>query len=183
MKLSTGCALLDPKAALAKAGLAAGSRYADFGAGTLGHFVFPASVIVGKEGKVWAVDILKGALAGIESRMRLEGTTNVEPVWGDVELPRGTRIPDGAADVVSAVNVAALFRKGRGALAEAARALKRGGTLLLIDWDMAPASFGPPPSARVSAEEVARAVVGPLFAPIASFRAGPHHWGLTFKRL
>lgn len=183
MKLSTGCALLDAKALLREAGLKAGMRYADFGAGTLGHFAFPASEIVGKDGKVWAVDILKGALAGIESRMRLEGTANVKPVWGDIERSRGTGIPDRAADAVSVVNVASLLTKGPGALAEAARVLKGGGTLLVADWDATPCSFGPPLSARVRPQDVSRAVLSGPFKALESFRAGPHHWGLTFARL
>lgn len=182
MKLATGCALLDPKAALKKAGLAPGSSYADFGAGTLGHFVFPASEMVGEKGHVWAVDILKGALAGIESRMRLEGTKNVSLVWGDVERPRGADIPESAADVVSVVNVVSLVKKGPGTLAEVRRVLKSGGTLLLIDWDKA-GSFGPPLAGRVTAEEITKVVSASGFAPLASFRAGPHHWGLTFKKV
>ncbi|TAK04021.1 methyltransferase domain-containing protein [Patescibacteria group bacterium] len=181
MKLSTGCALLDPKAVLAEAGLSVGASYADFGAGTLGHFVFPASEMVGKDGRVWAVDILKGALAGVESRMKLEGMSNVTTVWGDIERLHGVSIPDAAADLLSIVNIASLIKKSPDVLKEVKRVLKRGGTFLVVDWDKAGASFGPPAARRLSAEELVPIVTSAGFVQHKSFRAGPHHWGLVFK--
>jgi len=59
MILPSGRALLDPNKILKEAGLADCQTYADFGCGTLGHFVIPASIIVGEQGKVYALDILK----------------------------------------------------------------------------------------------------------------------------
>ncbi|OGL66925.1 hypothetical protein A2856_00255 [Candidatus Uhrbacteria bacterium RIFCSPHIGHO2_01_FULL_63_20] len=182
MKLGNGSALLDPVAVLAEAGLAVGQSYADFGAGTLGHFVFPASEMVGKDGKVWAVDILKGALAGIESRMKIEGVNNVKPVWGDIERVNGVAIPDGSADLVSITNITSLVKKSPGTLNEVKRVLTPRGTLLLVDWNKDGASFGPPAARRMDPDEIQAVARQAGFALAKAFRAGPHHWGLVLKK-
>jgi len=58
MPFPTGRALLDPVKILQNAGLTEGQVYADFGCGTLGYFVLPATDLVGLGGKVYALDIL-----------------------------------------------------------------------------------------------------------------------------
>src|SRR5947209_6368249 len=103
--LSSGRALLDASVVLRSAGLGPGMRYADLGCGPLGHFVFPAAEIVGKDGRVYAVDILKSSLASVESRMRIEAYNNISTVWGDFERANGVGIPAGSLHMLSVVNI------------------------------------------------------------------------------
>src|ERR1700675_3615040 len=96
--IPTGKELIDPFKVLEEAGLGADMKVADFGCGTLGHYVFAASRLVGPGGKVYAIDILKSVLDGIESMMRIERVTNVETVWGDLERVGGIKLADGLLD-------------------------------------------------------------------------------------
>lgn len=180
--LPTGKALLDAEKILAKAGLVAGMTAADLGCGTIGHFTFPAARIVGEHGKVYAVDILKGALEGIESRARIESVHNVETVWGDLEREGGVRIPDGSIDMVLMVNVATLAKKTPSVSVEVKRLLKTGGKLLAVDWKPNKSGIGPSSHDRVGAEEMAKVFTKHKFVVIKEFDAGPNHWGLVLKK-
>ncbi len=180
--LPTGRALLDPNAILAQAGLAVDMNYADFGSGTLGHFVFPAAALVGPKGHAYAVDILKGALAGIESRARLEGVTNLTTVWGDIERVRGVGVPDGSLHLVSIINITRLIVKSPAVLDEVQRVLRPDGKLLLVDWKPGGGSFGPPPERRIAPDAIRPLLDKAGFVQVKEFAAGPHHWGLVFRR-
>ena len=180
--ISTGRALLDAPALLHAAGLGAKMQYADLGAGTLGHFVFPASDMVGQEGQVYAVDILKSALAGIEGRMRLESVNNITALWGDLEQPGGVRLADHSLDLASLVNVTGLALKSPSVIQEMKRLLKSGGRAMLIDWQKAAGGLGPPPEKRVSAEEMSEIMITAGFQLEKQWAAGPYHWGLLFRK-
>lgn len=159
-----------------------GMTVADFGCGTIGHYVFPAARMVGTGGKVYAVDILKSVLAGIESRRKLEGLANVETIWGDIERPKGLPISDGGVDVGLVVNNL-WMSKSRPALAqECARVLKPGGRMILVDWRTVGASFGPDPASRLSAVEAAKLFEAVGLAMEKEFDAGKYHWGVVMVK-
>jgi ubiquinone/menaquinone biosynthesis C-methylase UbiE len=181
MPLPTGRALLDPEKLLGEAGLSIGEHYADFGSGTLGHFAIPGSAMVGREGKVYAVDILKSALAAVEGRARSEGIINLTTVWGDLEHPRGTdAIPEHSVNLVSLINITGLLKHKGQTLPNAKRVLKPGGRLLLVDWKKGGAGFGPPAERRVSPEEIKPLVEAQGFKLSKEFEAGASHWGLLY---
>lgn len=183
MSLASGRALLDPQKILGVAELALGESYADFGAGSLGHFVLPAAAMVGKSGVVYAVDILPSVLNGIESRARLEGIGNVISVWSDIEHPKGMiAIPPHSVQLVSIINECHLLKKSPQLFANIKQVLAQGGRLLLVDWKMKGAGFGPPLDRRVSPQELQPLCKAQGFTLTKSFEAGPHHWGLLFHR-
>ncbi|HBK35199.1 MAG: SAM-dependent methyltransferase [Candidatus Uhrbacteria bacterium GW2011_GWE2_40_58] len=177
----TGRALLDPKFILAQAGLTLDEKYADFGAGTLGHFVFPATNIVGPGGYVYAVDILKSALQGIESRARLELVSNLTTVWGNVERLKGVNIPEHSLDLVSMINVSSLIKSESLVLQEAKRLLKPNGRFLVVDWTPGNESIGPASQKRSESEVVQPLIVRAGFRFFKTFKAGPYHWGMVFQ--
>src|SRR3989344_2513978 len=84
--------LLNPASIFAHAHIKNGMRVADLCCGSSGHFIFPLSKLVGEAGMVYAVDILKSALSGIEGRAKLEGETNINTVWSDLEKYGATKI-------------------------------------------------------------------------------------------
>src|SRR3990167_10080103 len=100
-----GSALLDPHAVFEKISLASGMRVADLGCGRTGHFVFPASRVVGDTGIVYAVEIVKNILESIQSRVRSEGYHNVQTVWSNIELAGKTPVPAGSLQACFLVNV------------------------------------------------------------------------------
>ncbi len=181
-QIPAGKALLDAPALLREVGVRVGYHVVDLGSGTTGHFTFPAAHMVGETGKVYAVDILKGALAGIESRARIEGTPNVETVWGDIERVGGVRVPEGSIDVALLVNVASLIAKSPNVASEAARLLKDNGHMLVIDWKLEGGGFGPAPESRHTAKDIVKLFTAHGFVAIKEFEAGPSHWGLVMKK-
>ncbi|MDD5043905.1 MAG: methyltransferase domain-containing protein [Patescibacteria group bacterium] len=178
-----GSALLDSRQVLNKAGIAQGKKVADFGCGTAGHFVIPAAHLVGKEGVAYAVDILKSALEGVSSRAKLEGLTNVETVWSDLEVYGATKIPDKSLDIGLIINNLFQSQKKEEFLREAARMIKPEGNLLIVDWKMTQIpSFGPPVEFRVPAEEVKKLAVKLGLQLTEEFAAGKFHFALVFKK-
>ena len=105
MSLPTGRALLDANKILQRVGLGPNMNFADLGAGTLGHLVLPASQIVGENGRVYAVDILKSALEAVKSRAQLLGVHNLETVWGDIEKVGGVKIPPQSLNLISCLSL------------------------------------------------------------------------------
>lgn len=177
-----GRALLDPTALLTRAGLGLDQTLVDFGSGSLGHFAFAASPLVGSGGRVYAVDILKGSLASIEERARFERFSNLLTLWGDIEVPGGVHLADRAAHVVTLVNNVQLIKKSPAVLGEAWRLLVPGGRLLLIGWNEGGAQFGIPVSKRLDPAEIISDCVRMGFILREQFTAGPSHWGALFER-
>src|SRR3989338_2287181 len=102
-----GTALVDPYKIFEKISLKEGMRVADLGCGRTGHFVFPAAHVIGDNGIVYAVDVMKDVLENVKSRARFEGFDNVQAIWSDVELPGRAPIPNKSLDACFFIN--ALF--------------------------------------------------------------------------
>ena len=182
MSIPTGRALLDPYAILLTTGLDLNMHYADFGAGTLGHFVFAASDFVGPKGRVYAVDILKSVLESIEGRTRAEQLTNITTIWGDCERKGGVKISPASLDLVSMVNFSVLTHPNSAALSEASRLLKSDGKLLVVDWKPGDEAFGPPSGKRLDQAHIQPIIEQAGFRLLKTFTAGPYHWGLLFTK-
>lgn len=180
--LPTGRGLIDPFRALEEAGIKAGMKVADLGVGTVGHFLFPASELVGKDGTVYGVDLLKPVLEANESKARLQGRgENIEFVWGDIDRVGGTRLPDSAMDMAIVANLLHLGTDG-GLLEEANRILHSNGILLVVDWKPAGTHFGPDPEKRVTPEAAKALVAKYGFELVKEFDAGKHHYGIVAKK-
>lgn len=176
--IPSGTELLNPFSVLEHTGLREGMDAADLGCGAIGHFVFPAARMVGKSGTVYAVDILKSVLSAVESRAKIEGTTNVRTVWSDVEIVGATNIPPGSLDVTMVVN----NLPKQGMISEAARLTKPGGVVLVVDWKPTAAPFGPPSKDRVDKEAVKAMAAADKLRLKEEFEAGQYHYGLTFVK-
>lgn len=176
--IPSGSELLNPKAVLEHAGIRSGMKVADLGCGTTGHFVFPAAHLVGSQGTVYAVDILKSALSGIEGRRKIEGVSNVETLWADIEQPNGVKLPSESLDLVMLIN----NMPKEAMIREAVRLVKPDGRLLVVDWKPAGAPFGPPSKDRISAVQVTGMVQSLGFKPLEVFDAGQYHFAVVFAR-
>lgn len=183
MAMPTGKALLDPQMLFTKCGLQQGDKYADFGSGAFGHFVFPASDVVGEQGRVFAVDVIKEALEEMKQRIRHEAVHNIISVWGDVEREYGVKIPPESVDLVSLVNMAGFLKMDGNSFQEARRVLKLDGRLLIVDWRPGAGSIVVKSQNRISSENVKKVVASIGFGLIDEFDAGPQHWGLLFRKI
>ena len=155
---------------------------ADLGCGVTGHFVFPAARLVGKEGMVYAVDIQRGVLANIERRAHLENAVNVVSVWSDLERLGATKIDSGSLDIALLLNTLFQVKNKTAVLKEAARMLKIGGRLMIVDWLSISAPFGPPLEGRVDPFFLEQEADKLGLHLTKRFSAGPYHFGLIFEK-
>jgi len=121
-----------PKRVLRDLGLVSGSSVADIGCGE-GYFTARLSRAVGPEGKVLAVDTSAMSLVSILKLAQRRYLANVETVLSE---STSTKLPSKQCDVALICNVLHhVPEKQRLALIkDVARALKRRGSLFIIDW-------------------------------------------------
>lgn len=108
----------------------AGHRVADIGCG-FGYFTFRLAARVGPEGKVYAVDIDREAIAKVRERKQREKLEQVEPILGESADPG---LPDDL-DTVLIVDTYHEFREYDQMMQAVFRALKPGGRLAIIDGE------------------------------------------------
>lgn len=107
-----------------------GSRVADIGCG-FGYFTFRLAARVGKEGKVYAVDIDREAIDKVRERKEREKLSQVEPILGESADPH---LPNDL-DAVLIVDTYHEFREYDRTMQAVFRALKPGGRLVIIDGE------------------------------------------------
>ncbi len=176
-----GSALLNAKQILAAAGVTPGMHVADFGVGRTGHLVFPAAQLVGEDGRVYGVDLVKDILNMLEGRRRQYLVHNLDLVHGDIEAG-GLNIPSNSLDRVFLVHTLPVAKQHAGILSELRRVLKNEGRVVVIDWHpdtehpVAPqAQFRIHPNQVDSAFAAANCEVCGRFAP------SPAHWGRVYR--
>ncbi len=171
----------DPREAVLQLALKDGMRVADLGSGT-GHYANTAASVVGKSGKVYAVDVLEDVLThakgehGHLHHHHRQGI--VESVWGDIEKHAGTKIREHSVDAVILANTLFQIQNRDGLLGEIKRIIKPGGKLLVVDWAGAYGGLGPSPLQVVSEHEAEALFIGAGFHKTKTFRSGPHHYGI-----
>lgn len=162
-----------------------GMRVADFGCGS-GHWAIILGRAVGPSGKVFAVDVQESALEATRAQARSSHLGNIETIRANVEIPGATAIKDATVDAVMISNM--LFQADEKAhvAAEAARILKPGGRVFLIDWEtdgepLTP-SLGPPRAQRVTRQNAEQLFTSEGFRFEKEFNAGSHHYGIIFRK-
>jgi predicted methyltransferase len=110
-------------------GVGEGSAVADVGAGS-GFFTVRLSKLVGEKGRVLAVDVDKGVVHNLQTRVESESLSNVEVIQG---VPDDPKLPEGALDAVLIVNAYHEMKAHQSMLDHLKRALKPGGRLVLVE--------------------------------------------------
>ena len=105
-----------------------GQTFLDFGCGT-GSFSIPAAKIVGKKGKVYALDCFPGQLKVVARHSKNEGLKNIETILSN----RSTGLPDESVDVVWMCDVLHELPRREVVLKELHRVLKKNGVLAIYD--------------------------------------------------
>ncbi len=119
-----------PKKLLDALKLKEGDVVADVGAGT-GYFTFPMAALVGKQGKVYAVDIQPEMLTYLRQKMRLLQVNNVVPVKGTITDPK---LPADKIDLILLVDVYHEFSHPYEMTEAMCKALKPGGRLIFVEY-------------------------------------------------
>jgi ubiquinone/menaquinone biosynthesis C-methylase UbiE len=116
---------------VAALGLKPGMAVADVGAGS-GLFTRLFADKVGREGRVYAVDISKEFLEHIAEESKKRGQAQVKTVAGSQDA---TNLEPGSVDLVFLSDVYHHFEDHEKMLASIHRALRPGGSLILIEFD------------------------------------------------
>jgi len=121
---------LNPQKVINEINLPEEASIADFGCGS-GGWVIPLAKKI-KDGKIYALDVLKEALSALKGKAEMEKVYNIRTVQCDVE--RGTDLQKGALDLVIMSNLLFQVDDKEAVIEEGKRALRRGGKLLIVDW-------------------------------------------------
>lgn len=142
--------ILPPEDILLRSGLNSGNSIADVGCG-IGYFTFPASKIVGPNGKVYACDISTEMLEEVKKKIESNSATNIEIVQTkEYKIP----LNDSLVDFVLISNVLHEPEDKSKFLDELRRILKPQGKLIVIDWLDKETEHGPPLHERLSSSQI-----------------------------
>ena len=179
MEKGTG-GFLRPEQVIEEAGIKEGMKIADFGCGA-GYFTILMAKIVGEEGTVYAVDVLRTALESVKSKAKIEGLLNIEIVLSNLEILKGSKLKDESVDLVLLANVLFQSFKKADIIKETKRILKKAGKIVVIEWEKNQ-PMGPPEKFIVSKELVKDLAKKENFKFEKEFPAGKSHWGMIFKK-
>jgi ubiquinone/menaquinone biosynthesis C-methylase UbiE len=168
----------NPDAILAVIGLKPGFTFIDVGCGE-GFFAIPAARIVGRKGKVYALDLDHDAIAELKKKAAREGLKNLDAVVGWAE---DTIICEACADIVFFGNVLHDFNVPAKVLANAKVMLKPAGRLVDLDWKKEPTAVGPPLQIRFSEDQASNLIREAGFAVDQARQAGPFHYIIIAAR-
>ena len=173
---------LNPARIIDSLGIEEGWKVAEFVSGT-GFFSIAFAQKVGRDGKIYAVDVQKDTLEALKAKARLEGVYNLECIWADLERPGASKIAEGSLDFVAIPNMLFQSEKKPEILKEAWRILKPAGRVAVIDWIPEKAIFGKRMGWLVGAAEMQKLCEKAGFTFLQNVDTGsPYHYGLLFTK-
>jgi ubiquinone/menaquinone biosynthesis C-methylase UbiE len=142
--------ILPPYKTLKKSGLQKGDILADIGCG-IGYFSIPAAKIVGKKGKIIAIDTSEEMLKDLRKKIKEK---NIENIDIKKSLPYKFPISNQEISFTLISNVLHEIDNKPRFLKEIYRILKLDGTLCIIEFKKKDTGSNPPVKARLSLEQV-----------------------------
>lgn len=172
---------VSPEQIIKNLDLEPGMIVVDFGSGS-GHYTVAAAEVVTNAGKVYSIDVQKEMLEAVKSRCEIKGLSNVEIVWADLELPKGSHLADNFSDTVIISNILFQAEDKKVITDEAFRILKENGKVAVIEWDKKEDKVGPPLDKRISFEETRKVFEETGFKMEKKIETGDNHYGIIFKK-
>jgi SAM-dependent methyltransferase len=163
-------------------GIAEASIVADVGAGS-GWFTVRLARRVGPNGTVYAQDVQLEMLNAISRRVQREGLTNVVPVVGKGNDPNFPRQAIGKIDAVLLVGVYHEIEDRVMLLQKLAAALKPGGRIGVIDFNLRGGGPGPPTEERVDPQLVVSDAASAGLRLLSQESFLPYQYFLIFGRV
>lgn len=167
----------NPEAILVDVGLRNGLTFIDIGCGD-GFFALPAARLVGKNGKVYGLDINAEAIRRLKEKGLKEDLRNMHLKVGAAEE---TVFCKACADIVFFGIVLHDFRDPANVLFNAKTMLKPAGRLIDLDWKKTAMQLGPPLRIRFSEKKAASVIHKAGFKIETVKEAGPYHYLIIAK--
>ena len=169
----------NPESTLLSVGLESSLTFVDVGCGD-GFFALPATKIVGRAGKVYALDEDPDAIARLKQRARLDGIVNLDATIGKAE---DIVLCQGCADIVFFGIVLHDFQDPAKVLRNSKIMLKPAGHLVNLDWKKSEMPVGPPLQIRLSEEEAIRLIESRGFKVETCRESGTYHYVIIASQI
>jgi ubiquinone/menaquinone biosynthesis C-methylase UbiE len=159
-----------------------GSRFLDIACGP-GDYAIEVAKMLGREGVVYAADLWPEALVRLQRKAKAQNLENINTIVGDVS--RRLPMEDATVDVCFIATALHDFvREGVAfeALKEAARLLRPGGFLAVLEFKKIGGPPGPPMDIRLSPEEVEKLASLHGFAKMELTEIGPYTYLMILER-
>jgi ubiquinone/menaquinone biosynthesis C-methylase UbiE len=167
----------NPEKILANIGLKPNLTFIDIGCGN-GFFSIPAARLVGKRGKVYALDIDDEAIDRLREKALKEGLTNLVLRVGEAEE---TILCKKCADIIFYGIVLHDFASPEKVLKNAKKMLRPSGRLVDLDWKKEPMELGPPTRIKFSEDDAARLIKAAGFRIETVKAVGLYHYIVVAK--
>ncbi|MEE8413149.1 MAG: class I SAM-dependent methyltransferase [Dehalococcoidales bacterium] len=148
-----------------------------------GYFSLTASVIVGSDGKVYAIDIYETSIDTLRKVISDRSISNLEAITADITGK--TPLASESIDICLLANVLHGFVENReveGVLKEITRVLKAGATLAVVDFKKISNTPGPPLSIRLNPDQVSAIITPYHHRKKKVIEVGPYHYVAVFNK-
>jgi ubiquinone/menaquinone biosynthesis C-methylase UbiE len=150
-----------------------GISVVDLGSGP-GDYSIPIAKVIGREGRVYSVDLWEGCIKFLKSEIQRLEIDNIDPVLADMS----ERLPFEGESIDACLMATILHdlkdnQSHDATLIEVKRFLKKGGIFAIVEFTKRDGPPGPPASIRLSPEEVAVLVEPHGFTRKGLYDLGP----------
>jgi FkbM family methyltransferase len=171
--------VMPPKETLERLMLLEGDKVADIGCG-IGYFTIPASKIVGKNGRIYAIDTSKEMLAYLNGEIQDNKIENIELIEaGEYDA----KLKDDSLDFILISYVIHEIEDKDKFLENYLHKLKSRGKLAIIEWKKVESESGPPFEHRVGLEELSKLLTAHNIGIIKEIELSDNHYGIIAKKV
>jgi len=171
---------INPALVVAQTGLMQAQTVADLGCGN-GFYVLPAAQMVGREGTVYAVDVMDAKLGATISIANQFGYKNVRVVHADLTKPL-LDIPEGVCDLVIVGNILHEISHKDELFKSIYRILRTGGRVVAVEWKKTATPFGPPVERRIEQQTLEIMLMQAGLRKIKELQADGYHYAILFEK-
>ncbi len=168
--------IINAEEVLKNAGIKSGDVFLDAGCGD-GYISIEASKMVGKQGRVYAVDVYPESIEIVKTKIRDSDLNNMEAVLADIT--KNIPIDDDSVDHIMMANVLHGFvaeNEVEPVMDNINRIIKSGGIFSVVEFRKIENSPGPPFNVKISPEQVTEMLAQYGYDTIDTQEIGKYHY-------
>ncbi|GEA34088.1 class I SAM-dependent methyltransferase [Clostridium diolis] len=170
--------ILPPEQTLINLDLQTGDVMADIGCG-IGYFTIPASKIVGKNGKILALDISDEMLQDVEEKIIENDISNVEAILTE---ENHLKLESNSVTFAFASNIIHEVEEKERFLNEIKRIICPEGKIAILEWEKIDSNFGPPIERRLDRMDLIKLLDELNFSTISTIDIGEDFYGIIAQK-